>query len=219
MNLSKELNNLSEDFANKADESVQEKMRDGHDALAKKKVADSALAVNDTFPSFSLPQVDGGMFSSKEALESKRFLIVSFYRGGWCPYCQTELKAMNEYLERFNEHCAGLIALTPEKISKAQETQKQYAPNIQIAHDERCNFAEKVGLAFELPDTLKKTYKNDLDIDVEKFNGENDFRLPVPATYILDSDHKVVKCHVDIDYKERLDPDEIIEFLSKQVTH
>jgi len=219
MNLSKELNNLSENFQKDTDESVQEKMRDGHDVLAKKNVADSALTVNDTFPSFALPQIDGSEFSSKEALKNKRFLIVSFYRGGWCPYCQTELKALNEYLERFEKYGAGLIALTPEKITKAQETQKEYAPNIEIAHDEKCNFAQKVGLAFELPDTLKKTYKNDLDIDVEEFNGENDFRLPVPATYVLDSEHKVIKCHVDIDYKNRLDPDEIIEFLSEQKNH
>ncbi len=216
MNLTKELNEFSEKFEKNTDESVQEKMRDGHDALAKKNVADNALAVNDTFPTFTLPQIDGSEFSSKKALENKRFLIVSFYRGGWCPYCQTELKALNEYVERFEEHGAALIAVTPEKTSKALETQSEYAPKVQIAHDEQCNFAEKVGLAFELPDTLKKTYKNDLDIDVEEFNGPNDFRLPVPATYVIDSSHKVIKCHVDIDYKNRLDPDEIIELLSEQ---
>lgn len=191
-------------------------MQDGHDILAKENVAKYALKVDDQFPHFSLPTISGEEFNSEKVLKDKRYLIVSFYRGGWCPYCQRELQALNESLKDFQNKGAALIAITPEKSSKAQETQSEYAPDIEIVHDDKCSFAKKLGLAFDLPENLQATYREDLDINLENYNGKGDFKLPVPATYILDSNHKIIKSHIDIDYKKRLDPQEILDFLSEQ---
>jgi peroxiredoxin len=217
MNLTKELNEFKKEFKSNVSDDVQSKMRDGHDELAKKKVGENAIEVGEEFPEFSLINCEGTELRSQDLLSDSRFLIVSFYRGGWCPYCQRELKALNESLPEFERYNAKMVAITPEKPEKAKETREEYAPHMTILHDDHCNFAERVGLAFELPETLKKTYEEDLDIHVSDFNG--DYRLPVPATYVMDSEMKVIKRFVDIDYKERLDPSEIIETLKEKALH
>lgn len=214
MNLTKELKEFKREFKENVSDDVLSKMQDGHDELAKKKVGEKAVKVDQTFPDFNLPSINGDQVSGKSLLGDSRFLIVSFYRGGWCPYCQRELEAINESLEEFKKLGAATVAITPETPDNAKQTQSKHAPDLTILFDDNCEFAEKVGLAFELPETLKETYKQDLDIDVEEYNGN--FRLPVPATYVMDANMKVIKRHLDIDYKERLDPSEIISHLKEK---
>ncbi|MES9871507.1 MAG: peroxiredoxin-like family protein [Candidatus Sedimenticola sp. 6PFRAG7] len=171
-----------------------------------------ALRVGDTMPDFKLPNQHG------ESRRLSRYLaespvVLNVYRGGWCPYCNMEMKALHDVLPEIEARGARLIGLTPETPDKAMTTAENNGIDIDILSDEANRVARQMGLVFELPQALRPIYQK-IGIDIPAYNGDDSFMLPVPATYIIGQDGVILYDFVNADYTLRLEPSEIVAILT-----
>ncbi len=148
------------------------------------------------------------------SLNSNGPLIISFYRGGWCPYCNLELKALQNALPKFKALGAQLIAITPETPDNSLSTAEKNELSFEVLSDLGNVYAKKLGLVFEMPEDLRAIY-HQFGLDVPKHNGDNSYELPMPATFVIDPDGKIILSFVAEDYTKRLDPEVIISALEK----
>lgn len=194
-------------------EEKQAIMQQSTTSLKLKKLSNKALTKGQTLPSFSLKNIE----DNSVLLESfqSQYLVISFYRGGWCPYCNLELKALQEILPQLTELNSELIAITPETPDNSLTTSEKNELNFAVLSDIDNTYAKSLGLVFQLSEDLQGVY-NDFGIDVIKHNGNNDFELPMPATFIVNKDREVIYSFVPEDYTERLAPETIIEVIKKQ---
>ena len=183
------------------------------DALLADHISSKALKKGQKLPSFSLANVNGEKVNSADLLSNGK-LIVSFYRGGWCPYCNLELQALQSHLAEFKELGAQLVAITPETPDSSLTTSEKNELKFHVLSDIDNTYAKELGLVFKMPKDLSDTYK-EFGLDVAKHNGNQDFELPMPATYVVDSNGEVLYSFVSEDYTVRLDPEIILDFLKK----
>ena len=166
------------------------------------------LAAGDKMPDFELPDQHGKMRRFYDYLKSSP-VVLNIYRGGWCPYCNFEMKALSEALPAIRAKGANLIGMSPEVPSKAEATASTNGIEIDILSDAGNAVSEKLGLVFELPEVLRPIYQK-FGIDIPAYNGDESFRLPLPATYIVEQDGRIRYVYVNADYTERMEPSDII---------
>ncbi len=171
----------------------------------------NAKTTGDICPDFTLPNADKKAVSL-DALLEKGPVVISFYRGAWCPYCNLEINALQAKLAAIQSQGASLIAITPQLPDKSLEQIKEKSLGFEILSDQKNRLARQFGLVFTLPETLRPVY-TDWGIDIPEHNGDDSFELPVPATYIVGHDKKIRYAFVNVDYTQRLEPDIIIEQL------
>ena len=169
---------------------------------------DRTLKAGDRFPDFELPNQQGQVRRFSDYLQESP-VVLNVYRGGWCPYCNLEMKALHDALPQIERQGARLVGLTPETPDKAMQTAERHRMRIDILSDAKNRVSERLGLVFELPEVLRPIYQN-LGIDLPEYNGDDSFKLPVPATYIIRQDGTVVHAFVNADYTQRLEPAEIV---------
>lgn len=180
--------------------------------LLGKKLERHALNRGDTIPAFTLPDATGNPVSSEQLLESG-FLVVSFYRGGWCPYCNLELKALQSALQKIKTLEAHLVVISPELPNHAFATQERHALEYPVLSDANNEVAKKFGLVYELGEEMTELFKHNFDWDLMAINGTEKVELPFPATYVVDRDGVIQYAFVDADYTKRAEPDKILEVL------
>jgi peroxiredoxin len=173
--------------------------------------AERAKKVGDKAPSFALKDPEGNTVSSKELLK-KGPLIVSFYLGVWCPYCNMELKALQEALPEFKKLGASLVAISPQTAPNSRKSTLDNNVTFPILSDEKGKVGEAFGLKFKLPDDLVELYKN-FKNDLPNFNDDPEWTLPMPARYLLGQDGTIVYAEVNPDYSQRPDPEELLPAL------
>lgn len=213
MSLTKDLHEFKQGFLSKAPQEAQNEMMKAQKDLLEKKVGESAIKVGETFPKFELQNAKNETKKFDDLFGDKNFLIVSFYRGGWCPYCNIELKALQDNITNFHSAGANLIAISPESPDNSMTTKEKNEVKFEILTDKNSKLAKEINMAFELPENLKPLYDS-FGIDVAKHN-DGDFNLPLPATFILNKAGEVLYRFIDLDYTVRLDPQEILDFLKK----
>jgi peroxiredoxin len=173
-----------------------------------------ALKAGDRMPDFELTNQHNALRRLSDYLESSP-VVLNIYRGGWCPYCNMEMKALHDVQNKIESHGAILVGMAPETPDRALSTAERAGINIDILSDTGNRVAEKMGLVFELPQALRPIYEK-FGIDIPAFNGDDSFRLPVPATYIVGRDGVIVYSFVNADYTLRLEPSEIVAILAGQ---
>lgn len=174
-------------------------------------IAENAKNKDDIFPAFNLPNADNETRSLRDFL-SNGPLVVSFYRGAWCPYCNLEINALQKRLPDITAAGAQLVAISPQLPDKSVDQIKNSHLSFEVLSDVGNYLAKECGLVFTLPESLRPIY-DAWEIDIPDHNGDRSFELPIPATYIIDTDGKVRYAFVDMDYTKRLEPDIIIEQL------
>jgi peroxiredoxin len=177
-------------------------------------IVDRSLKAGDRIPDFSLPNHLGQERRIGELLADS-VLVLNFYRGGWCPYCNLELHALQQALPDIRASGADLVAISPELPDKAMDTQARHALEFEVLSDIGNRVSEAFGLTFELPEQLRPIYTS-IGIDIPAFNGDDSFVLPVPASYIVDSDGIIRHHFVNVDYTRRLEPDDLLQVLRGQ---
>lgn len=210
--LTQDLKEFNNNFKENAPKEVQEEMIKAHQELLNKKIGEEALKIGETFPMFKFKNAHLDEKSLDELFEGKDHLIISFYRGGWCPYCNLELKALQDNLEKFREQGANLVAITSETPDNSLETSEKNNLTFEVLTDKNSELSKAINIAFDLPENLRTLYEQ-FGIDVVKHNGG--YNLQIPATFIINKDLKVLYSFVDTDYTVRLDPSEILAFLNK----
>jgi len=211
MNLREELKELHTRFLEGASEDVIVILNKSAEKLAEKRIKDKALKVGDTMPVFSLKNAVGETVDSTELLEEGP-LVITFYRGGWCPYCNLELVGYQEVLPEINDLGAQLVAISPEQPDDTLDLIGKHSLKYEILSDFNNELAKEVGLVFPLTEEMKSLYM-EFGIDLEKTQGNDNYELPVPATYVVDESGRIILSYVNIDYTDRLEPDEVLEVL------
>ena len=180
-------------------------------ALKDSRIAERALAAGNDAVDFTLPNARGEQVSS-EALRRQGPIVVSFYRGGWCPYCGLELKALQSVNAEIEALGARLIAISPQRPDESLSTAEKNQLEFEVLSDVNSKVADQYGLTFSLDEDLRPIYKN-WGADVAAVNDDPDCKLPLPATYVITQDGKIVHSFVEEDYTERLEPDAILNAL------
>ena len=174
-------------------------------------IAENAINVNSPFPSFDLVNSNNELRSLKTYLANGP-LVISFYRGAWCPYCNLEINALQKNLPEINAAGAQLIAISPQMPDKSIEQVNSSKLSFDVLSDPANQLAKECGLVFTLPESLRPIYEA-WEIDIPDHNADSTFELPIPATYIVDTSGVVRYAFVDMDYTKRLEPNIIIEQL------
>ncbi|MGQ9365039.1 peroxiredoxin-like family protein [Azospirillum sp. ST 5-10] len=191
--------------------SVIETMRRATAELVASGAAARALKAGDKAPEFTLKDPDGNAVSSAELL-AKGPLVVSFYRGVWCPYCNMELQALQAALPAFQTFGAGLVAISPQTAANSRKSVRQNALQFPILSDPNNDVAAAFGLRFALPDYLVALYKG-LKNDLAAFNGDPSWTLPMPARFVIGQDGTILYAEVNPDYTRRPDPEDLLPAL------
>lgn len=175
---------------------------------------DPGLDVGETAPDFSLPNAFGKSVSLYEQLEKGPVVLV-FYRGAWCPYCNLQLHTLRESLPSIEGEGAQLITVTPQKPDKSLEQVKEDDYPFEILSDLDSSAMKAYNLYFEVPVELADVYRRNFGLDLADYNGDGRYVLPVPATYIIDREGVIRAGAADVDYKERMEPAAIVEALKR----
>ena len=173
----------------------------------------NALKVGQSAPDFTLPDAFGKPVSLK-ALLAKGPVVVSFYRGEWCPFCNLELRGLQEQLGKIQELGATLIAISPEKPDHSIVAAEKNNLTFPILTDFGNKVARQFGIVFRIGDELKEFSKNVFKNDIALRNGESSYELPVPATYVIDTKGVIRFAHVDVNYMTgRAEPEAVVAAL------
>lgn len=175
--------------------------------------ADRALGVGDIAPAFELQSSHGELISSAHLLEEGP-LIVSFYRGVWCPYCNIELQALQATLPRFAELNANLVAISPQTMVNSRKSADSNKVSFPILCDTQNRVADAFGLLFTLPDYLADLYRS-AKIDLNVFNADPSWTLPMPARYVIGKGGVILYANVNPDYTIRPEPEAVLPALQK----
>jgi peroxiredoxin len=175
--------------------------------------ATRALKAGDKAPAFALRNPDGELVSSADLLVTGP-LVVSFYRGVWCPYCNMELQALQAALPSFAQFGAQLVAISPQTGANSRKSVRENQLDFPILSDTRNDVAAAFGLRFALPDYLVDLYKA-LKNDLPAFNGDPNWTLPMPARYVIGQDGTILYAEVNPDYTRRPEPDAMLPALRR----
>ncbi|MFI0716316.1 peroxiredoxin-like family protein [Streptomyces inhibens] len=184
--------------------------RAGHD-LAASGQADRALQVGDTAVHFSLPTATGETVTL-DTLLSAGPVVLTFYRGAWCPYCNFALRALQEQTDAIAAHGAQLVAVSPQIPDESLTLAEKHALTFPVLSDLGCDTAKQYGLSFDLPDDLAAVYDS-FGFDLQRVNGGHPRTLPLPATYVIDRDATIRWAFIDTDYTTRAEPSDVLAAL------
>lgn len=173
----------------------------------------NALNVGAKMPSFSLKESNGKVVSSKERLKQGNLVIV-FYRGAWCPFCNIYLHNLQKRLKDITDAGGKLVAISVEDPDASMAVAKKNDVLFTVLSDPQLETARKFKIVYQLPDKTDMLYKS-RGLDVAKHNEMEKPELPLAATYIVNKKGTIVYAFLDTDYKKRAEPDVIIENLKK----
>lgn len=171
-------------------------------------IESTALKVGDHVPSLSLPDAKGEPVSLDRLLENGPVVAI-FYRGGWCPYCNLELRAWQAHLAELKSLGATLVAISPQTPDNSLNTAEKNALAFPVLSDSDLTAAHGFGIAFTLPPELVELYSS-VGNDLPQLNGNGQWVLPVPATFVIDRHGVIQFAHVEADYRERAEPDDVM---------
>lgn len=167
----------------------------------------------DMAPDFVLADGDGQTHAAADLL-ARGPLIISFYRGVWCPYCNMELRALQEALPEFRAAGASLVAISPQTGPNSRKSQRENKLDFPILSDPGNEVAAKFGLRFRLPDYLIELYKK-LGNNLPAVNGDASWTLPMPGRFIIGSDRRILYAEVNPDYTRRPESEDLLPVLAK----
>ena len=176
-------------------------------------IESNALKVGDRAPSLSLPDAKGEQVSLKHLLEQGPVVAI-FYRGGWCPYCNLELRAWQAHLAELNSLGATLVAISPQTPDNSLSTTEKNALAFPVLSDSDLVAARGFGIAFTLPPELVDLYSS-VGNNLPELNGNGQWVLPVPATFVIDKSGVIQFAHVEADYRERAEPGDVLAIIRK----
>ena len=206
--LAEQLEAKSAAFAARAPEQMRKVFQQGIDDVAALGLVESAKQVGDDAVDAELTAWNGDKVQLSK-LWGEGPVVLIWYRGGWCPYCNLQLRATQESLAELDEAGARLVALTPELPDNAKQTAEANELSFLVLHDADNNVARQYGIVFELPEVIAPMYRDRLKL--AEVNGTDKLELPLAATYVIGTDGKIKWAFLDNDYKKRAEPADVVE--------
>lgn len=195
--------------------SIMKVFTDAIDGLKKSQLKEKALQVGDNIPDMHLQNINEERKKLSDLLQTE-FLILNFYRGGWCSYCNMELREYERLRKEFNVIGADIIGVSAETLDLANATKDKNALSFPVLTDVDAQFMKALGIVFE-PDEASKNEYNNFGINLNKNHGNNKFELPVPAVYVINKNMEIVFIHFEEDYMTRLEPIELLNILKNNL--
>lgn len=175
--------------------------------------AERALKAGEAAPDFTLNDQDGNPVSARHLLAHGP-LVVSFYRGVWCPYCNLELQALETVLPEIRARGASLVAISPQTAPNSRKSQRDNKLTFPILSDAMSKVADGFGIRFALPDDLVDLYRS-FKNDLPTFNNDPSWVLPMPARFVIGSDGIIAYAEVNPDYTRRPEPTAVLPTLDR----
>lgn len=197
-------------FELKASDNKKRVYKTGIETVEKSGILSKAKQVGDKAPNFVLTNALGKPVELYDLL-IKGKVVLTWYRGGWCPYCNLTLIDLQEELPNFSANGASLIALSPELPDKSISTAEKHKLEFEVLSDVGNKVARDYGIVFELTKEVAEMYNKAFDLLA--YNGDNSNELPLAATYIIDKDGSILYAYLDADYRNRAEPSELTQFL------
>ncbi len=180
--------------------------------LKKSGIVERALKVGEQAPLFELPDGDGMTWRSEELLRRGPLVIV-FYRGRWCAYCNAQLAALQEVHQQIAAAGASLVAISPQTKKHSYMTRDMHKLRFPVLSDAGNQVARKFGLVYRVPAELQAMYET-IYTKLPGYNGEQSWELPLAATYIVRTDGIISFVRTDADWKQRPEPEEVLQVLN-----
>ncbi|MGB3545011.1 peroxiredoxin-like family protein [Rubrivirga sp.] len=171
----------------------------------------SALAVGDRAPDFTLPDANGGTVRLSEMLVDGP-VVLTFYRGAWCPYCDTQLRDYQQSLSDLESAGASLIAVSPQTPDSSLTSVEKNELAFPVLSDDGLEVSREYGLVFRVDEETRDRYRLG-GVDLARYNGTDEWELPVPATYVIDQSGTVRAAFVEADYTQRASTRDVLEAL------
>jgi peroxiredoxin len=214
MSLQEKLDAFKADFeSDKAPPAAVEALHRSAADLIKANQTELALGAGEYAPDFSLPDGDGKEFSS-ESLLRKGPLVVTFYRGFWCPYCNMDLQAIEAVLDRIKSLGVSLVAISPQTQPYSRKVRRDNRLSFPVLSDHGGAVAESFGVRWGVHPYLRDVFKQ-FKIDLPSINGEPSWTLPMPSRYVIDRDGVIAYAEVNADYTSRPNPSELFPMLDR----
>ena len=175
-------------------------------------MAQSGLKTGAAAPSFTVKDNSGKTLDLKALLKSHKAVVLFFYRGQWCPYCNKQMQHIQDSLQLLSGKGAYVIGVTPEANENIKTTIAKTKATYSIVQDKGYAIMKSYGVNYVLDDATVAKYKG-YGLDMTKANGNTDNVLPVPATYVINSSGKIVFVHFDKDYTKRASVKDILAVL------
>ena len=210
--LKSHLDHRRKEFNDSASDEIKTAFEVGVDAVRKSGVLERALQVGDTAPDFILNNQLKEPVRLYDELK-KGPVVLTWYRGGWCPYCNITLHYLQEKLPYFEELGASLIALTPELPDNSLNTSEKHNLQFQVLSDVGQGVSKKFGIVYKLTDAVAEIYQNSFDLHA--FNGDQSHELPLAATNVIDRQGIIRYAFLDADYRNRAEPEDILQILKE----
>jgi len=182
--------------------------------LRQRENTDRVLKAGDRAPAFTLKDQLGRAISSADLL-ARGPLVVSFFRGTWCPYCTEEIKALGESYDAVRAAGADVVVITPQSQANARGYYADTHLPFPVLVDPDAEIAAEFGLAYTFPDYLKKLYLDVFSNDLAVVNAAHSWRLPIPGRFIIGTDGIIIDAQVDPDYRFRPDPEDTLAALGR----
>ncbi|QXP52329.1 peroxiredoxin-like family protein [Cellulophaga sp. HaHa_2_1] len=208
--LEKEINEKKAAFDSSASEDKKQKYAEGIAAVVESNIVGNALQVSETAINFTLPNALGKKITLYDELENG-LVILMWYRGGWCPYCNMQLHYMQEMLPEFKKLGASLLAITPETPDNSISTKEKNDLEFEVLSDLDNKVGYEYKVVFKLTEDVKEIYENGFELS--KFNGNDKGELPLAATYIIGQNKVIQYAFLDADYRNRAEPQDLLEHL------
>jgi peroxiredoxin len=212
--LNDELDTLTKEFLGHAPTDVQEFLMSYLQRWKSSEILQEALKEGDVAPDFVLPNQDGKMVSSID-LRAKGPIVIIFFRGNWCTYCNATLRMIRKYSPHFKARGATVVAISPQTIERNKEIQKSAGLNFPILSDVSCEYAQLLNIAYVLDEDFQNMIESQ-GTTFQEINGTNEYGvtvLPIPATYVIQSDARVTYAYVDTDFTHRAEPLDVLNAL------
>lgn len=176
--------------------------------------AGRARKAGDQAPVFTLHDANGHAVDLGDLL-AKGPVVVTFYRGVWCPYCNMDLQALEAVRADIEARGATMVAISMQSAANSRKSMAQNKLGFPILNDPRGEVADAFGLRFALPDYLIDVYKNVFKNDLAVVNDDPSWTLPMPARYVIGQDGTIAYAEVNPDYTQRPDPSEMLPTLDR----
>lgn len=209
--LTSDLENLANKSKEQLAESIQETMSNDINDIKEKDILANVIKVGDKLPESKLLDVTNEEINLNS---TPKRMVIMFYRGGWCPYCNLELAQYQKHLEEITGAGAELVAISPELPDESLNTKEKNELKFKVLTDVNNKFADSLGLVHTLTPELAELYDS-FGFDVTAKQGTEEARLPLPATLIVNEAKEVEHIFVNVDYKKRMDPVDVVAFLKK----
>lgn len=179
--------------------------------LVQSGLAAQSIKIGDQAPMFTLPNAVGKSVALADLL-AQGPVVVNFYRGAWCPYCNLELRALQEALPQIQALGAQLVAISPNTPDKSLTSIEKHALSFEVLTDAHNALARQYGLVFTMSEQVRPIY-GQIGFDIPAHNDDDSWELPFPATYVINRDGVVVYSFVNADYTKRAEPATVVAVL------